>query len=686
MSLNEPNMEDDYAPDRRLTHTYDEANLLDEAGLEALCPSYIELSEVSSRYEVDKLLGQGALKDVYRTYDGRAKRWVAMARLRENRGPEFYDLFVHEAWLTSSLSHPNIIKIYDVGVDGDGYPFFTMDLKGNTSLEDLVGGEGETGRRELLNIFTKVCDAVAYAHSRGVIHLDLKPENIQTDDFGETLVCDWGLGKVMGAAEEKENDIPTVLQSLDNMTLVGQIKGTPGYMAPEQVIPGSQKDFQTDIFSLGCILHTILTGLPPFLGSRATVIDATTRANIVPPRMRYPKKNIPESLEAVVMKATARLPEDRYGSVLELKTEVASFLRGYATSAERPGFFREISLFISRNRVPASITCLSLILITVLSVLFVQRLNRQMDVIQEEKLRGAQWESEAGSIKTEYDSMRKESKESRQETAANMMKSVRNLNNLGFFDRPLETIRQVRELCKQALVLDPRCEEARYQLFLINCIELNFKQIITWPPTKGMRTKEREKMIQVRMDFAEEYPGFNFSRGYRPTIDQLVDFMEWAEPMSYSMPLMERILCYDHAARKNKTSYDKVVCAFLEYYNHGKENVIFKYNPKDQSVFLWSDKDLRLVLNRGPGPKLCVLQLLPCWSLKLDVDGKFLLSDLEGLSIQALDISECKNVVLDKPVSMSMLTNVITRKGQFDPLKLKRFIKTTDLTVIEKMK
>lgn len=114
-----------FKPDHRLIDAYEEATLLDEKGLEGLCPSYTELTEADTRYRDGELLGKGAVKEVYRTFNNHTKRWIAMARLRADRGAEFYDLFVHEAWLTASLSHPNIITVHDAGIDRDGRPFFT---------------------------------------------------------------------------------------------------------------------------------------------------------------------------------------------------------------------------------------------------------------------------------------------------------------------------------------------------------------------------------------------------------------------------------------------------------------------------------------------------------------------------------------------------------------------------------
>lgn len=166
-----------------------------------------------------------------------------------------------------------------------------MDLKGNTSLDDLIHS-GEQDQSTLLRVFLKIADAIAYAHSREIIHLDLKPENIQTDAFGEVLVCDWGLGKTISDIEENV-PLPGTAEVLDNMTLVSEIKGTPGFMAPEQIEPDGSKDHRTDIFSLGCILYTIITGEPPFTGDQKEILTTTSRAAIADPSEKFPSLTPP---------------------------------------------------------------------------------------------------------------------------------------------------------------------------------------------------------------------------------------------------------------------------------------------------------------------------------------------------------------------------------------------------------
>lgn len=672
MNLRAQNDPDHYAPDHRLTQAYDEATLLDEDGLQALCPSYIELAEVDARYQDEGLLGKGAIKEVHRTFDRRTKRWIAMARLRTDRGPEYYDTFVHEAWLTSSLSHPNIIKIHDAGVDSEGRPFFTMDLKGNRTLKDFVKSAAISDRRTLLYIFIKICDAVAYAHSRGIIHLDLKPENIQTDNFGEVLVCDWGLGKVIGEMEEGETEIPLPLQSLDNMTLLGQIKGTPGFMAPEQAVSGTPKDRQADIFALGCVLHLILTGESPFTGPPAKALDATIRANVVPPRMKFPHLNIPESLEAVIMKATARIPEERYDSALEVQKEIQNYLGGYSTQAENPGSFREARLFLTRNRIPAAITSLALVVFTILSVLFIQRLSDQRAATAQESERASQFASEAETASSLYEGEVAQSAKQRKQLAEKLAGAANSIKNLGIFDRPVPAIREAHNLAATALDLDPNCSEAKFQRFSLNCLTLDFKAALTDPPNANHK-------LAKYLTFCRAFPNFDFTQRDRPSIERLVNFLRRARELNPNYAaFMERIVCFDFATRPNKSTYHKVVTALLEYRNGGNDHLTTAYDEKKSSFLVWSNQKQPRLMGPNGGSFTCLLRFLRFRSLQLDFSGKFDLSDLQELPIEILDLRKCKNLVLTKATSLPALHTIHVRPGQIDPKLLRNRIVSSE--------
>ena len=667
MTEQSPSSEQRYRPDYRLHSAYVEATELEDAGLRALCPSYVELSEFKIRYQDHELLGQGAVKDVYKTFNNHTKRWVAMARLRIDRGPEFYDVFVHEAWITASLNHPNIITVHDAGVDEDGRPYFAMDLKGKSSLADRAIGSNPADRHELLDVFMKVCDAVAYAHSRGVIHLDLKPENIQANEFGEVLVCDWGLAKMVGETEEGEDELPRALQLLDNMTLMGQIKGSLGYMAPEQVVPGAEKDFRSDIFALGCILHLILTGQPPFKGTTEEVLDATKRAEIGSLRKDHPARDIPGALEAVVLKAMSLNPDDRYNSVATLRQEIAQFLGGFSTLAEKPDFFREARLFMARNRVPVTISLTAIVAISVLSVLSVQGVRHQRE-------RAARFATQADAVETLYQDELERSAGQRQEVAKNLAASASDLKKLGIYVRPVETVREARKLVASALALSTDSPKARLQRFSLDCITLDFESALETP------VDQESRLIDYLL-LAEAFPEFDFSEHHRPAVLQLTHFLERAYKLNPNRhALLERIVAYDHATRERSEDYTPVVKAMLDYVN-GVPNdgsLELQYDASQSLLHLRSQGTTRLAVWSDWGSNECLLRFLPFRSLTVEAAGIFFLCDLSGLQVETLDLSGCHSVVANRPVQLPLLRQVIVRTGTVDPVELRNHIRSDE--------
>ena len=148
------------------------------------------LATATERYTHKELLATGGMKEIYKVYDTKMKRFIAMARLIPDSDEELAEVFLKEAALTASLEHPNIISVYDFGINENLDPFFTMELKVGESLDEIIDEE-KADLNELLEIFVKVCDAISYAHSNNVIHLDLKPDNIQVGKYGEVQVCDW---------------------------------------------------------------------------------------------------------------------------------------------------------------------------------------------------------------------------------------------------------------------------------------------------------------------------------------------------------------------------------------------------------------------------------------------------------------------------------------------------------------
>ena len=234
---------------------FDEAVNLDDNTLSANSfPILSQLQSNTQRYTNFTLISQGGLKKVYKCFDTSTKNHIAYAQPSDKENKKHHEMFAFEAQLTARLQHPNIIKVFELGYDDSFTPYFSMELKRNTTLKDYISQKKPL--QELLDIFFKVCNAIEYSHSQGVLHLDLKPENIQCDKYGEVLVCDWGLARYENDSSPElfEDD----LAPIGPKTLYGAIKGTPGYMAPEQIKPGGTKTQKTDIFSLGAILYLSL--------------------------------------------------------------------------------------------------------------------------------------------------------------------------------------------------------------------------------------------------------------------------------------------------------------------------------------------------------------------------------------------------------------------------------------------
>lgn len=337
------------------------------------------------RYSVNKKLNQGGMKAIWEVDDHRTARKVAMALIQSSKiaSEDDIDSFLYEARLTANLQHPNIIPIYDIALDENGNPYFTMKaLRGETLgsiLKKLRSGNSEYKERytrtRMLSIFLKVCNAVDYAHTKGVIHLDLKPSNINIGDFGEVHVLDWGLSTLITHLNEYDGE-PVSWQSMDDVALEdGQtltrylersakrrecnnvVGGTPGYMSPEQAqgVP-SDIDFHTDVYMLGSVLYEILTYQCPIKGETVKdVLHKTVRGEVTPLSKAAPENRIPPALAAITRKAMAIDPSKRYPGAAALIRDIHKFQDGFATSAENPTFFTHTGLLIKRHKLAVSL-------------------------------------------------------------------------------------------------------------------------------------------------------------------------------------------------------------------------------------------------------------------------------------------------------------------------------------------
>jgi tRNA A-37 threonylcarbamoyl transferase component Bud32 len=289
-----------------------------------------------SRYARTGRLGAGAMGEVHLCTDRRIGRDVA---LKVARSPGMKDAalrarFVHEARVQAQLEHPSIVPVYDVGLDEAGAPYFTMKRIQGTTLKRVIRGlaSGDADaiaqytRRRLLTAFASVCLTVHYAHGRGVLHRDLKPANIMLGDYGELYVLDWGVARV--AHIDGPATIPPRLASSPDLTEAGEVVGTPGYIAPEQ-LRGEAYDERSDVYALGAILFEILALEPLHPASDAvTLVTAGVEPVDARPGGRARSLAIPPELDAICAKAASFDPRDRFQSARALHDAVDRYLEG----------------------------------------------------------------------------------------------------------------------------------------------------------------------------------------------------------------------------------------------------------------------------------------------------------------------------------------------------------------------
>ena len=307
------------------------------------------LARLSDRLDAEGQIGQGAMSRVYSVFDHTLLRRCAMKVLASEleSDPRARLRFVEEAQITGQLDHPNIVTVHALGVLASGALCFTMKLvEGATLAERLRAHKGEVRRpdwiAEYLEIFIKVCDAVAFAHSRGVIHRDLKPDNVIVGPFGQVHLMDWGVAALVPKEGVQKEGAPPdevtqeaarhVLRATgaEGIDRDGMLLGTVDFMAPEQARGEiSRLDARSDIYSLGALLYFILAGRTPCEHVDPRMRLGAVQRNEVEPLDRVSTSvRVPARLRAIAMRALSSSPEDRYPSVTEMKNEVLRFARG----------------------------------------------------------------------------------------------------------------------------------------------------------------------------------------------------------------------------------------------------------------------------------------------------------------------------------------------------------------------
>src|ERR1700753_3259501 len=297
------------------------ADLLLRGGVPTRETAMTTPQHLSDRYELGEILGFGGMSEVHLARDVRLHRDVAVKVLRADlaRDPSFYLRFRREAQNAAALNHPSIVAVYDTGeaeTPTGPLPYIVMEYVDGVTLRDIVHTDGPRPPRRAIEIIPDACQALNFSHQNGIIHRDVKPANIMISTTNAVKVMDFGIARA-------------IADSGNSVTQTAAVIGTAQYLSPEQA-RGDSVDARSDVYSLGCVLYEILTGEPPFTGdSPVAVAYQHVREDPVPPSQRH--EGVSADLDAVVLKALAKNPENRYQTAAEMRADLVRVHNG-----ERP--------------------------------------------------------------------------------------------------------------------------------------------------------------------------------------------------------------------------------------------------------------------------------------------------------------------------------------------------------------
>ena len=641
---------------------------------EDISPLYNSIAEITQRYQSHELIGQGGMKEVYRVYDAKMARHVALAKPLSGHLSDRFDAFLREAHLTARLEHPGIIEVFDIGIDDRDRPFFTMELKKGRSIRDLVrevqenAGEKRPPIRGRLEIFMRICEAIAYAHSRRVLHLDIKPSNIQIGEFGEVQVCDWGLGVVM--PDEDASGISTALLDPDLYgPLLIHAKGTPAYMAPEQMDPLQPKLPQMDIYALGCMLYELIVGEKYRSGQR--------------------QPNIVSGLSAIIKKAVADDPADRYESVTELTADLSLFLSDYSTSVEKRNPFREARLFWKRHREACIVVLGACVLLAGFLSTFIYQLSAKEQIAVAARAKSEVAEQKTKDLLVKYQTKFAESEELLTELRAShkeLRTSYKKLEKLQHNAQRFYAIQGSPKVVQQSI--DHFRKQVASETAPPDSRALEY---LCWWYLVDQDFKAASELAKVKHGIGIPNHLLKVSRAYAPLLNAdgylaTKDMLALMKRLEDRPLLTDRILVHD--LRHPRSIEERVQLAHqrVTLNNPGRNGIELEYSQENRRVRLRGPVQiLKFYFNLGTPKKYHGNFLNSLDPLELDLRGtQISANQLRGLQPTKIDIRGTPPSNLSVLRRFRSLQQLTVEEGQFSKKQLAKVPAWTKVVIVPK--
>lgn len=566
----------------------------------------LNLSDLLSeeRYIDHELIDEGAIKTVYRVTDTHCAREVAYARIKDGVfSPEHAIDFVREVQTTSGFEHPNIIRIYGVGIEA-GIPWFTMELSSGRNLTELILEGKKISLADRLEMFVQLCDAVSYAHERDVIHLDLKPDNIAIGKRGQVLLADWGLASSICLLPEAD--------LVKGQTQIGMIKGSLGYMAPEQSVSGYIKTTTADIFGLGAILYFLLTKEAPIPGKGSDEVLANTQAGVIKTLNR---PEIPQRLVPLLAKVLSKDPSGRYASAAELKSEIEAFRNGFATLAETASVWAKLGLFCRRNKALSLTVLVACVALIASTLYYIYSIKQSEALANEARIDAEQQQEKAEKHRIEAEAQREiaeqalakflEAEELTQRTnrefAANLFGNADDYMRAFDFEKALLS-------SKKAVERDPTNQEALRRLGVVHFVRQEFVDAAHYLNASEWDSVGVRNLTQI----AEAQRG----KAHPLAVADLTEVLGEVVDSLYFL----KVYMLKHDAKLRAPRYHSQVVAYMLKETANLETLQFKYTVKRKTLDLSGNPALKNVMSDATTffKPLNLLSTLPIQRLILD--------------------------------------------------------------------